>query len=272
LTAAAYLLDQLTVRHPAGQELALEGITLRIERGEQLAVIGPSGAGKSTLLNTLACQLRPAAGAFAFHDIDPWTLPVAQRHKVRARLFLAPQAPPLPPRQRVVTAVLAARLPQMGVWAALRSLARPHDPDAAFDVLERLQLGDKLYARVDRLSGGERQRCGLARMLLSSADTLLVDEPLSALDPTLSKVALAAVRAEAGARQATLVCSLHQVDMAREHFPRIVGLRHGRIVFDVPRAQLTDAMVEALYEGEDPADPAAPPRLSASPIAVGACL
>ena len=278
MTAAAYSLDRLTVRHQAGsrrtaagQPVALESVSLRIGRGEQLAVIGPSGAGKSTLLNTLACQVQPAQGSFLFHDTDPWLLPVAQRHRLRSRLFLAPQTPPLPPRQRVVTAVLAARLPHMSVWSALRSLVKPGDPDAAFEVLERLQLGDKLYARVDRLSGGERQRCGLARMLLSTADTLLVDEPLSALDPALARLVLSVVRAEAAQRRATLVCSLHQVDMAREHFDRIVGLRAGQIVFDAARAQVTDAMIDALYAGKDPA--CAPGELHASPsaIAVGAC-
>lgn len=271
MTATTYLLKQLTVRHAVGRSVALDGVDLHIRAGEQLAVIGPSGAGKSTLLSTLACQVTPAQGRFQFQGTDPWALSVAARHALRARLFLAPQTPPLPPRQRVVTAVLAARLPHMGAWAALRSLVKPHDPEAAFEVLERLQLGDKLYARVDRLSGGERQRCGLARMLLSRADTLLVDEPLSALDPTLSRLVLAAVQSEASARKATLVCSLHQVDMAREHFPRIVGLRAGRIAFDAPREQVSDAMISALYEGED--HMAAPAELHAAPsaIAVGAC-
>ena len=97
---------------------------------------------------------------------------------------------------------------------------------------QRFGLGDKLYARVDRLSGGERQRCGLARLLLSAAEAFLVDEPLSALDPALSQMTLATLQQEAAARNATLVCSLHQVDMARANFPRIVGLRDGRIVFD----------------------------------------
>jgi phosphonate transport system ATP-binding protein len=272
LTAATYQLDQLTIRHQAaGPRVALDAVSLQIRAGEQLAIIGPSGAGKSTLLNTLAAQIKPGEGHFAFHGADPWKLSVAQRHAMRARLFLAPQTPPLPPRQRVVTAVLAARLPHMGLWAALRSLIKPHDAGAAHEALERLQLGDKLYARVDRLSGGERQRCGLARMLLSSADTLLVDEPLSALDPALSRLALATVLAEATARQATLVCSLHQVDMAREFFPRLVGLRGGRIVFDAAREQVTDTMIAALYAGEAEAPQAAPLHETPGAIAVGAC-
>ena len=263
-----YSLQQLSVRHAGAGTAALHEIDLLVAQGEQVALIGPSGAGKTTLLATLACAQRPADGRFQLFGVDPWALPEGQRHRLRARLFLAPQTPPLPPRQRVVTAVLAARLPHWSLWRALLSLVKPQDPHAAWEALSRFQLGDKLYARVDRLSGGERQRCALARLLLSDAQALLVDEPLSALDPTLSQLTLNILRQEAARRGATLICSLHQVDMALAHFPRIVGLRAGRIVFDLPREAVSDAMIAALYGNQAaPADaPAALPRLAA-----GAC-
>jgi phosphonate transport system ATP-binding protein len=223
------------------------------------------------LLATLACAHRPASGGFSAFGLDPWTLPEDARHKLRARLFLAPQTPPLPPRQRVVTTVLAARLPQWSLWRAFASLLKPADPDAAYDALARFGLGDKLYARVDRLSGGERQRCGLARLLLSSAQAFLVDEPLSALDPTLSQMTLTTLQQEAATRSATLICSLHQVDIARANFPRIVGLRDGRIVFDLPREQVTDAMIAALYQNEAIEQPLPVHHESPERIAIGAC-
>ena len=267
-----YRLTQLTVRHlAAGKAPALHTIDLEVAQGEQLAVIGPSGAGKTTLLATLACAHRPASGGFSAFGVDPWTLPEDARHKLRARLFLAPQTPPLPPRQRVVTTVLAARLPQWSLWRAFVSLLKPADPDAAYDALARFGLGDKLYSRVDRLSGGERQRCGLARLLLSSAEVFLVDEPLSALDPTLSQITLSTLQQEAAARKATLICSLHQVDMARANFPRIVGLRDGRIVFDAPREQVSDAMIAALYQNETEAPAPAAHHETPERLAVGAC-
>jgi phosphonate transport system ATP-binding protein len=267
-----FQLEQLTVRHlaPAGAP-ALHAIDLLVTQGEQLAIIGPSGAGKTTLLATLSGSHKPANGSLRVFGQDPWALPDSQRHRLRARLFLAPQMPPLPPRQRVVTAVLAARLPQWTVWQALSSLFKPSDPDAAFDALSRFGLGDKLYARVDRLSGGERQRASMARLLLSNADAFLVDEPLSALDPTLAQQTLTTLQQEAKARSATLVCSLHQVDMARAHFGRIVGLRDGRIMFDCPREQVSDAMIDALYQNESTASPHGQDHASAASLAVGAC-
>ncbi len=268
-----YRLDKLTVRHLAagGGAPALHAIDLVVAQGEQLAIIGPSGAGKTTLLATLACAQRPSGGSFKAFGQDPWALPEDQRHKLRARQCLAPQTPPLPPRQRVVTAVLAARLPQWGFWHALGSLVKPVAPEAAYGALLRFGLGDKLYARVDRLSGGERQRCGLARLLLSSAQAFLVDEPLSALDPALSQLTLATLQQESATRNATLICSLHQVEIARAHFARIVGLREGRIVFDLPREQVTDAMIAALYQNEAVEQRAPVHHESPERLAVGAC-
>lgn len=246
-----FRLSNLSVCHQAGATTtphAVREATLSIAQGEQVALVGPSGAGKTTLLHTLACTHKPDSGDFTAFGLAPWSLSNAARHALRARLFLAPQTPPLPPRQRVVTTVLAGRLPHWSLWQAIASLIKPADPRAAFDALARFNLQDKLYARVDRLSGGERQRCSIARLLLSDAEAFLVDEPLSALDPTLALQTLAVLQQEAQVRGATLVCSLHQVALARAHFPRIVGLRDGGIVFDVRREELTNAMIAALYQ------------------------
>jgi phosphonate transport system ATP-binding protein len=244
-----FSLIKLSVRHAGAARgvHALCDISLTIAPGEQLALIGPSGAGKTTLLHTLACAHQPDNGSLQVFGQAPWHLSNTQRHALRRRLFLAPQTPPLPPRQRVVTAVLAGRLPHWSLVQAIASLFKPSDPQAAFNALSRFHLQDKLYTRVDRLSGGERQRCGMARLLMSGAEAFLVDEPLSALDPMLAQHTLSVLQEEARARNATMVCSLHQVELARQHFPRIIGLRDGKIVFDALRENVTDAMVAQLY-------------------------
>src|SRR5438445_11728800 len=93
-----------------GAATVLGPLTLEIAAGEQLAVIGPSGAGKTTLLHVFACALKPAAGSMRLDGRDPWQMPRAQLQRLRCDLFRAAQVPPLPPRQRVFTAVLACRL------------------------------------------------------------------------------------------------------------------------------------------------------------------
>ena len=215
-------LKAVTARHPAarpGAAAALQRLNLTVAHGEQVAVIGPSGAGKTSLLQVLACALPPDAGQLMLDGAAPWSLPRRALQRLRGRLFLAPQVPPLPPRQRVVTAVLAGGLPAMGLWASLRSLVYPTDLGAAFAALQRFDLGDKLFDRVDRLSGGERQRVGLARALLAPATLWLIDEPLSALDPARARQAITTLLSAAAERGITLVATLHQVDAALANFP-----------------------------------------------------
>jgi phosphonate transport system ATP-binding protein len=244
-------LQALEARHPAalpGGLAALRALNLQLAAGEQVAIIGPSGAGKTTLLQVLACAQPPTQGQLQLGGVNPWTLPARALRRLRGQLFLAPQVPPLPPRQRVVSSVLAGRLPAMGLWASLRSLFYPTDIPAAYEALVHFDLGDKLFDRVDRLSGGERQRVGLARALLAPASLWLIDEPLSALDPMRARMAMAALVNLAAERQVTLVATLHQVDMALAHFPRIIGLREGQLVFDLPSAQVSPERLAHLYD------------------------
>jgi phosphonate transport system ATP-binding protein len=240
----------ISARHPAaraGAPAALGPIDLDVRAGEHVAVIGPSGAGKTTLLQVMACALKPDAGRVELDGTDVWALPRPSLQRLRGRLLLAPQVPPLPPRQRVVTSVLAGRLPAMTLGVSLRSLFYPSDIPAAHAALARFDLADKLFERVDRLSGGERQRVGLARALLAPASLWLVDEPLSALDPTRSQQAVATLIDAAREGGRTLVATLHQVDVALARFPRIVGLRDGRLAFDLPAADVTRERLTRLY-------------------------
>jgi len=243
-------LDHVDVRHPAarpGAAPALRAFDLRVDSGEHIAVIGPSGAGKTTLLHVLACAMKPAAGKLEIDGRDPWQLPRRELQRLRGELFLAPQVPPLPPRQRVVTAVLAGRLPRISLAHSLRSLFYPTGIAQADAALARFDVQDKLFARVDRLSGGERQRVGLARALLARARLLLVDEPLSALDPSRAGQAIASLTAAAHESGATLITTLHDVPMALRSFPRVLGLRDGALMFDLPAPQVDAERLRALY-------------------------
>lgn len=269
--AIVSLRDLRAAAAPGSTVEVLRGLSLDVRRGEQVALIGSSGAGKTSLLHVLACAVPPRDGTLSLFGDAPWTLSSGARQRLRGRLFLAPQVPPLPPRQRVVTAVLAGRLPAQSLIASLRTLWHPREAATAQAALAALDLGDKLWQRVDRLSGGERQRVGLARALVADAELWLIDEPLSALDPAHAEQVIECLTTAARAANRTLVCTLHQVEVARRRFPRIVAMRDGAIAYDGPAAAFTDAQVTALYgtrapATDSPAEPAASGRPALTPL------
>ncbi|MBK6355924.1 MAG: phosphonate ABC transporter ATP-binding protein [Betaproteobacteria bacterium] len=229
---------------------ALREITLKAEKGERIALIGPSGAGKTSLLSVLGTALAPTVGTAEVLDFGQNFRLTVELAKLRARIGTVHQAPPIPGRQRVVTAVLAGKLGQWPAWKSLASLLYPLDVVGARAALERVDLADKLFARCDQLSGGQLQRVGIARVLYQQPELILADEPVSALDPTLALATIRLLIAEAEARGATLVASLHAVDLAIGNFSRIVGVKAGRIAFDLPASEITVPLLHDLYASE----------------------
>jgi phosphonate transport system ATP-binding protein len=233
-----------------GNHQALDRVTLEVASGERVAVIGPSGAGKTTLLRVLGTALRPSGGTIALDGADPWALRRTALRSLRARIGTIYQTPPLPPRQRLVTAVLAGRLGAWGFWKGLASLIYPADIAGAREVLARLEIEERLFDRCDRLSGGQLQRVGVARVLYQRPALILADEPVSSLDPQLADLAVGELNREAQGRGVTLVASLHAVDLALKWFPRVLGLRSGVVQFDCPPVRVTEAMLHELYGTE----------------------
>lgn len=234
---------------------ALDDIRLVADQGEQIALVGPSGAGKTTLLGVIGTALRPASGQVEVLGVAPGGQGEAALRRLRCRIGTVHQAPPLPGRQRAVTAVLAGRLGRWPAWKALASLLYPVDIAGAHAVLARLDLADKLFQRCDCLSGGQLQRVGIARVLYQEPDMILADEPVSALDPAQALATVRLLCSEAADRKATLVASLHAVDLALACFPRIVGIKAGGIAFDLPAAEVSDALLHDLYASEGEALP-----------------
>ena len=249
-------LNATSLRH--GQVQALQAIDLRVEVGERVAIIGPSGAGKSSLLQLIASALAPTSGSVELLGEAPWRLSARARQRLRARIGLIHQAPPLPPRQRVVTAVLAGRLGQWSTLRGLLNLLHPSDVPGVRAVLSRLGMADKLFAQCGQLSGGQLQRVGIARALYQQPELLLADEPVSAMDPVLAEHSLKTLNQHASERRVTLIASLHAVELALAHFARVIGIREGRIVFDRPASEVSSAMLDALYANEQLLPPALP--------------
>jgi phosphonate transport system ATP-binding protein len=242
-------LAQIGLVYANGQR-ALRAVTLAAGRGERLAIIGPSGAGKSSLLRILATSLRPTEGRVSVLGSNPWQLSGAKLKRLRSRIGVVHQAPPLPPRQRAITAVIAGRLGQWPWWKSALSLLYPADIAGPREQLARLDLADRLFERCDQLSGGQLQRVGVARVLYQRPDLLLADEPVSAMDPALADLTVNQLHSEAATRGVTLVASLHVVDIALRWFPRVIGLKAGEIVFDLPAVKVSDSVLRDLYASE----------------------
>jgi len=240
------------VRVILGGNVALDGITLDVPAGQRVALVGPSGAGKTTALRLCTGSVAVTSGTVLVlgSDLDAASAP--ELRAVRRRIGSVYQQLHLVASLRVIHNVNAGRL---GAWSrrrALRSLVRPLDIDAARDALARVGIADKLLDRTDQLSGGEQQRVALARVLVQEPDLILADEPVSSLDPARAAEVVDLLVAVASGDEGrgpprTLVVSLHDFELAREKCDRVVGIRSGRVLFDLAAAEVTDEVGADLY-------------------------
>lgn len=230
----------------------LEGLDLSVAPGEAVAIVGPSGAGKSTLLRLLNGTVFPAEGQVLVDGRDLAKLTTRELRALRSHIGLVHQNLNLVPNLRVIQNVVAGKVGQRGLLASLRSMVRASAGDrlAAYELLERVGIPEKLFERTDRLSGGQTQRVALARALFQDPRALLADEPVASVDVARARDIVALMLALAREEDLTLVVSLHDLTIAREFFPRTVGLRAGRVAFDAPTAEVPDDAFEELFELE----------------------
>ncbi|GAA1442804.1 phosphonate ABC transporter ATP-binding protein [Mycobacterium cookii] len=229
-----------------GASTALTGVDLTIRAGERVAVLGASGAGKSTLLALLNGSLQPSEGSVELFGAATAGLPARTRRGLQRRVGTVSQGLDLIEQVRVLHNVNAGRLAEWGTPRALASLVWPHPDERALGALEAVGLGWAVHERTERLSGGERQRVAIARLLIQRPDLVLADEPVASLDPTRAAEVLGLLGRATDSR-GTLVVTLHQPQLARDHCTRAIGLREGRLVFDTPIADLASHLLDELY-------------------------
>lgn len=240
----AFVLDSVTKAYP--RTVALAPLSLTIARGERVAFVGPSGAGKTTLLHLLGGVIQPSQGQIWVHG-QPLSGLTAGRELAGLVGMIHQQFDLVPPLS-VVHNVLAGRLGQWSLMRSLVSLISPRERHIALEALGKVGIAEKAYERTSRLSGGEQQRVAVARMLVQDPDIMLADEPVASVDPARAEDMLGLLVDIASERGKTLIATLHSVDLIRRHFSRAIGLRNGELQFDLPTGEVTEEMLERLYE------------------------
>ena len=236
-----------SLRKSFGKVPALDGISLEIGRGQMVGVVGRSGAGKSTLLRIINRLTEPSSGCI-YHGAENI---LARRGRAarewRARCAMIFQQFNLVNRLDVLTNVLAGRLYWQSSWRVALTWFPEADRAVAARALDRLGLLSHAFQRAETLSGGQQQRVASARALVQQPDLLLADEPIASLDPANAAVVMEALRRINREDGITVICSLHQVEIALRYCDRIVGLANGRVVFDAATAGLSAADFDDIY-------------------------
>jgi len=229
---------------------ALRSVDLEIGAGEALALVGPSGAGKTTLLRLLNGTLRPQDGSVSVDGQNLAGLSPRALRRVRTRIGFVHQDLDLVPNLRVSQNVAAGKLGRLTFLGSMRAMLFPptEELERAHRILERVGIPEKLFERTDTLSGGQQQRVAIARALFQEPSALFADEPVSSVDPARARDTVALLTEISRERGLTLVASLHNLDLAREFFPRLIGLRAGRVVFDRRAADIHEREFHALYD------------------------
>ncbi|NNE92795.1 MAG: ATP-binding cassette domain-containing protein [Verrucomicrobiales bacterium] len=233
-----------------GDLAAVDDVSLEIENGERVALIGPSGSGKTTLLRTLNTIRGPDAGTVSVFGEKIDSFGAKQLRKMRSRIALIPQHLGLVPNMSVVQNVVAGRGGKRSTLRSLRDLIVPAKSDVReiHAILERVGIEEKLYNRIDQLSGGQKQRVAIARALFQKPEAILADEPVSAVDPARARDTVKLLTDLSLEKNFTLVVSLHNLELAREFFPRLIGLRGGRVTFDAAPDSIPESEMKALFE------------------------
>ena len=197
-------------------------MSVTINPGERVGFVGPSGAGKTTLLRILNGTVRATAGSVRADGELIHTLSPAQLRALRGRIGFVHQDLSLVPNLRVIQNVLTGRLGSRSLLGSVKSMLFTSRSEAVdiHAILDRVGIAEKLYQRTDRLSGGQQQRIAIARAIYQRPVALLADEPVSSVDPARAKDTVALLTDIAQSERLTLCMSLHNLELARAHFPR----------------------------------------------------
>lgn len=232
------------------QNLVLDGVNVDLFPGEMVALLGSSGSGKSTLMKSLTGFAPISQGSVRVAGHDVTNLRRGELREMRSEVGQVFQQFNLIPRLSVLTNVLTGALHKAGPANLVGSFSSAHRK-RALELLDRVGIAHKANDPARALSGGQQQRVAIARALMQNPRLILADEPVASLDPKLADSVLELLRGIAKEDGIPVLVSLHVLPLAMAHSDRIVGLRHGEMLISAPTSQLTEAMLEPLYESDD---------------------
>lgn len=245
-------LQDLRKEFDGGKVTALDGVTLDIAQGDLTVIIGLSGSGKSTMLRHLNKLHVPTSGKVEVLGRDLGTLRGRELRGLRRDVGFIFQQFNIVGRLTCLENVMSGALgrirgPRYGVLTYSKALRRE-----ALEQLDRVGLGDRAFQRTDTLSGGQQQRVAIARTMMQKPKLVLADEPVASLDPEISGQVMDVLFRVCKEEQLSVLCSLHQVDLALGWADRLIGLRDGKLVLDKPAKGLTNEEAMAVYKRLDP--------------------
>ena len=236
-------------RYPNGFE-ALKDINLKIGQGEFVAVIGLSGAGKSTLIRTINRMHDITGGTLTVDGINVMELQGKSLRAFRRKIGMIFQSFNLITRTTVIKNVLTAFVPELPWWRAFLGIFKREEKIAALEALDKMGILDKAFVRADQLSGGQQQRVALARTLAQNPQIILADEPVASLDPVTARQVMDDFQRINRDMNITVIINIHHVELALQYASRVIGIREGRIVYDGPAAQVTQQILDDIYQGK----------------------
>jgi len=242
-------IEHLTKVYPNGTQ-ALRDVSFEVADGEFLAVIGLSGSGKSTLLRCINRLIEPTSGKVIWNDVDVTAASGSELRNIRRQIGMVFQQFNLVKRSSVKTNVLAGRLGYINPLLSLINHFSADDHKRALASLEQVGLSDKANVRADSLSGGQQQRVGIARALMQEPKLILADEPVASLDPVLAHSILKYLEVLNKEYGATVLCSLHFLDLVHRYATRAIALKDGELVFQGLPQEIDDAQFKAIYGKE----------------------
>ena len=223
---------------------ALKGVDLKINKGEFVSILGPSGSGKTTLLRTINGLETSSGGEIYFDNKEVNNNNISEVQKKTGMIF---QEFNLVNNLSAINNVLTGLLNSSNKFLSLFYIFSKQQKIEALRSLETVGLLEKSYSRSDELSGGQRQRVGIARAIIKKPLLLLADEPVASLDPKSSNIILSLLKKINQEFGTTILCNLHQVDLAKKYSDRVIGLVDGKIIFDEKSNNINEAYLKKIY-------------------------